>query len=95
MCWGRGDDARVVDDCQARVALGEEGCQPHVALVVGYFHCLLVLDGLDVLVSLEGELVYLDKALVYLDEELVNLDEELVDLDEGLDDAHVLGKSFL
>ena len=44
-------------------------------------HCLLALDGLDVLVSLEEKLVYLD--------------EELVDLDEGLDDAHVLRKSFL
>ena len=44
-------------------------------------HCLLALDGLDVLVSHEEE-------LVDLGEELVNLDEELVDLD-------VLCKSFL
>ena len=62
------DDARVVDDCQARVALGEEGCQPHVALVVEDFHCLHALDELDVL----GELV----------EELVELEEELDDARE-------------
>ena len=46
-----------------------------------YNHCLLALDGLDVLVSLEEELVYLE--------------EELDDLDEELVDAHVLRKSFL
>ena len=44
-------------------------------------HYRHALDELDVLVSLEGELVYLDEALVYLDKELV--------------DAHVFGKFFL
>ena len=69
------------EGCLPHVALGEEGCRPHVALGEEGVHCLLALDGLDVLVSHEEKLVYLD--------------EELVDLDEGLDDAHVLGKSFL
>ena len=65
------------EGCLPHVALGEEGCRSHVALGEEGVHCLLALDGLDVLVSLEEKLVYLD--------------EELVDLD----DAHVLGKSFL
>ena len=69
------------EGCLPHVALGGEGCRSHVALGEEGVHCLLALDGLDVLVSLEEKLVYLD--------------EELVDLDEGLDDAHVLGKSFL
>ncbi len=69
-CVGVGDDdVHVVDDCQARVALGEEGCEPHVALVVDEFHCLHALDELDVL----GELV----------EELVELEEELEELDDA------------
>ena len=61
--------------------LDAEGYQPRVALAEDWVHCLLVLDGLDVLVSLE--------------EELVDLEEELVNLEEELVDAHVLGKSFL
>ena len=69
------------EGCLPHVALGEEGCLPHDALGEEVVHCLLALDGLDVLVSHEEKLVYLD--------------EELVDLDEGLDDAHVLRKSFL
>ena len=62
-------DVHVVNDCQARVALGEEGCEPHVALVVEDFHCLHALDELNVL----GELV----------EELVELKEELEELDDA------------
>ena len=57
------DDIHVVDDCQARVALGEEGCQPHVALVVEDFHCRHALDELDVLGELEEELVELQEEL--------------------------------
>ena len=43
------------------VALGEEGCRPHVALVLEEVHCLHALDGLDFLVAIEEELVELDE----------------------------------
>ena len=56
MCWVEDDDAHVVDDCQTRCALGEEGCQPHVALVVEDSHCLRALG------ELVEELVELDVA---------------------------------
>ena len=69
------------EGCLPHVALGAEGCLPHDALGEEVVHCLLALDGLDVLVSLE--------------EELVDLDEELVDLVQELVDAHVRRKSFL
>ena len=57
------DDAHVVEGLQARIALGEEGCRPRVALVVEDSHCLHALDELDGL----GELV----------EELLELEEEI------------------
>ena len=44
--------------------LGEEGCLPHDTLGEEVVHCLLALDGLDVLVSHEEELVDLDEELV-------------------------------
>ena len=52
------------EGCIPHVALGEEGCRSHVALGEEGVHCLLALDGLDVLVSLEEELVFLDEEFV-------------------------------
>ena len=44
------------------MALGEEGCEPHVALIVEEFHCRHALDELDVLGELVEELEELDDA---------------------------------
>ena len=74
------------EGCLPHVALGEEGCRPHVALGEEGVHCLLALDGLDVLVSLEEELVDLDEELVdahVLGKSFLELRREvLLDVDE-------------
>ena len=57
------DDAHDVDYCSTRGALGAEGCQPRVALVVGDLHCLHDLEELVVLGVLVEELLELEEEL--------------------------------